>query len=81
MLIGIHRKWFSIRRARSRWLSRRSTRFGDTAPDGVAAKTATLKVKYADFNQIAHSKRVSVPFREVQELQVIVDTYWSQCFR
>ncbi len=28
---------------------------------GIAAKTATLKVKYADLNQITRSKTVSVP--------------------
>jgi DNA polymerase-4 len=42
--------------------------------NGISAKTATLKVKYADFNQITRSKTVSAPFRDVQELQAIIDT-------
>ncbi|WP_425070040.1 hypothetical protein [Rhizobium tumorigenes] len=38
--------------------------WGYLAANGIAAKTATLKAKYADFNQIGLSKTVSVPFRE-----------------
>jgi DNA polymerase-4 len=54
--------------------------WGYCAANGIAAKTATLKVKYADFNQITRSKTVSVPFREVLELQMIVDALLEPVF-
>ncbi|WFS03221.1 hypothetical protein [Rhizobium tumorigenes] len=39
-----------------------------------------MKAKYADFNQIGRSTTVSVPFREVLELQMVVDALLEPVF-
>jgi DNA polymerase-4 len=48
--------------------------------NGIRARTVTLKVKYADFNQITRSKTVSVPLADVRELVNLVDVLLDQVF-
>jgi DNA polymerase-4 len=48
--------------------------------NGITAKTATLKVKYSDFNQITRSKTVLAPFRDVRELETVIDALLEPVF-
>jgi DNA polymerase-4 len=46
----------------------------------IGAKTVTLKVKYADFNQITRSKTVPSPLAAITDLQAVVDLLLSPIF-
>ncbi|MBB3595983.1 DNA polymerase-4 [Rhizobium sp. BK529] len=46
----------------------------------IGAKTVTLKVKYADFNQITRSKTVSAPLSVIGDLDEIVDLLLAPIF-
>ncbi|MBB3464434.1 DNA polymerase IV [Rhizobium sp. BK377] len=48
--------------------------------NGIGAKTVTLKVKYADFNQITRSKTASTPLSAIDDLEDIVDLLLSPIF-
>ncbi|WP_049734346.1 DNA polymerase IV [Rhizobium ecuadorense] len=48
--------------------------------NGIAAKTVTLKVKYADFNQITRSKTVPVPLAAIGDLEDIVSFLLASIF-
>lgn len=47
---------------------------------GLSGRTVTLKVKFADFEQITRSKSQSGPFRDKEELTSLVDILLSQAF-
>ncbi|MDR6819824.1 DNA polymerase-4 [Neorhizobium sp. 2083] len=47
--------------------------WGYCEANGIGAKTVTLKVKYADFNQITRSKTVPTPLAAIADLEEIVD--------
>jgi DNA polymerase-4 len=46
--------------------------WGYCEANGIGAKTVTLKVKYADFNQITRSKTVPTPLPGIADLEEIV---------
>jgi DNA polymerase-4 len=48
--------------------------------NGIRAKTVTLKVKYADFNQITRSKTISAPVADVRELANLVNVLLDPVF-
>ncbi|MGO4564246.1 DNA polymerase IV [Rhizobium sp. 2YAF20] len=48
--------------------------------NGIRAKTVTLKVKYADFNQITRSKTISAPLADVREFASLVDVLLDPVF-
>jgi len=54
--------------------------WGYCAANGIGAKTATLKVKYSDFNQITRSKTVSRSFQDIQELQSVMEALLMPIF-
>lgn len=47
---------------------------------GLAGRTATLKVKFADFEQITRSKSHPQPFRQQSELAELIDHLLRQEF-
>ncbi|CCM78348.1 DNA polymerase IV [Rhizobium mesoamericanum] len=54
--------------------------WGYCEANGIGAKTVTLKVKYADFNQITRSKTVPAPLPAIADLEEIVDLLLSPIF-
>ena len=48
--------------------------------NGIGAKTVTLKVKYADFNQITRSKTVPTLLRGITELEEIISLMLAPIF-
>ncbi|WP_064710086.1 DNA polymerase IV [Rhizobium bangladeshense] len=48
--------------------------------NGIGAKTVTLKVKYADFNQITRSKTFAAPLPVITDLEDIVGTLLASIF-
>ncbi|MBN9333198.1 MAG: hypothetical protein J0I64_06990 [Devosia sp.] len=47
---------------------------------GLFGRTATLKVKYADFEQITRSKSIASSFRDREELAAVVEQLLNQAF-
>jgi DNA polymerase IV len=51
-----------------------------SAANGIRAKTVTLKVKYADFNQITRSKTGGKVIADIRELATLVDALLAPVF-
>ncbi|OWO92262.1 DNA polymerase IV [Rhizobium esperanzae] len=54
--------------------------WGYCEANGIGAKTVTLKVKYADFNQITRSKTVPIPLAAIADLEEIVGLLLAPIF-
>ncbi len=54
--------------------------WGYCEANGIGAKTVTLKVKYADFNQITRSKTVPAPMPAIADLEDIVSLLLAPIF-
>jgi len=54
--------------------------WGYCEANGIAAKTVTLKVKYADFNQITRSKTVPTPLGAIADMEEIVGLLLAPIF-
>ncbi|MBW9052468.1 DNA polymerase IV [Rhizobium mesosinicum] len=54
--------------------------WGYCEANGIGAKTVTLKVKYADFNQITRSKTVCAPLPTIADLEEIVGLLLAPIF-
>lgn len=48
--------------------------------NAIEAKTATLKVKYSDFNQITRSRTFARAFRDIRELEATMDLLLAPIF-
>ncbi|ANM13319.1 MULTISPECIES: DNA polymerase IV [unclassified Rhizobium] len=54
--------------------------WGYCEANGIGAKTVTLKVKYADFNQITRSKTIPAPLAAITDLEDIVSLLLAPVF-